>query len=89
MSSKAGLLNYALVNPPKFSSSGTENVQDREGLLILDRRALDRECLASALADHELGMAVVATDSIEEWRQKKGAAPPLVAVLFNTDQGML
>jgi DNA-binding NarL/FixJ family response regulator len=46
-------------------------------------RAVDRECLASALADHELGMAVVAIGSIEEWRAKKGPRPPLGAILFN------
>ncbi|TIX97074.1 MAG: response regulator transcription factor, partial [Mesorhizobium sp.] len=60
----------------------------------MDGRALDRECLASALVEHELGMAVAAMGSIEEWRSKKGSAPPLVAILFNlggrkvTDHGI-
>ncbi|MER8752191.1 response regulator transcription factor [Mesorhizobium sp. M1050] len=61
---------------------------------MLDGRALDRECLASALEDHELGMAVVAMGSIEEWRVRKGEASSLATILFNlggrkmTDHGI-
>ncbi|TIW46775.1 MAG: DNA-binding response regulator, partial [Mesorhizobium sp.] len=44
--------------------------------------------------DHELGMGVAALSSIDEWRVKKGSAPPLAAILFNlggrkvTDHGI-
>ena len=54
-----------------------------ECLLIIDGRALDRECLAAALVDHELGMAVAIMGSVEEWRVKKGAHPPLGGILYN------
>ncbi|WP_246693126.1 MULTISPECIES: response regulator transcription factor [unclassified Mesorhizobium] len=81
MSSSAGLPNYASSSQPSVPSNGT--APDKECLLILDGRALDRECLASALVDHKLGMAVAAMGSIEEWRIKKSSAPPLVAILFN------
>jgi DNA-binding NarL/FixJ family response regulator len=56
---------------------------DRECLVILDQRALDRQCLASALVENEIGMAVAAMGSMEEWRGKKGAHPPLGAILYN------
>jgi hypothetical protein len=97
MGSTVGLHNYTSTNQTGVPSGGTENANEQAGrqcLLILDGRALDRECLASALEDHELGMAVVAMGSIDEWRVKKGSAPPLAAILFNlggrkvTDHGI-
>lgn len=85
MSSVIGLHNLASPNQSEISSSSAKSNEqlDKECLLILDGRALDRECLASALEDHELGMAVVAMDRIEEWRIKKEAYPRLAAILFN------
>lgn len=97
MDSTVGLHNYTSSNQSLVPPRGTENVHGEAGkecLLILDGRALDRECLASALADHELGMAVAAMGSIEEWRAKKGSYPAVGAILFNlggrkvTDQGI-
>lgn len=52
-------------------------------LLILDTRALDRECLAKALVDSGLAMDVLAMMSIEEWKRKKDILPPLGAILLN------
>ncbi|WP_412033620.1 LuxR C-terminal-related transcriptional regulator [Mesorhizobium sp. BH1-1-5] len=86
MSSAIGLHSFALPSQPEISSGGgtRDNEQaDRECLLILDGRALDRECLASALEDHDLGMAVAAMGTIEEWRIKKDSYAPLSAILFN------
>ena len=40
-------------------------------LLIIDGRALDRQCLASALSSRSLGMEVVALGSAEEWHKEK------------------
>ncbi|MES0035958.1 response regulator transcription factor [Mesorhizobium sp. M0046] len=97
MGSTAGLHNYTSANRPGVPCGGTEVVRGqtgRECLLILDGRALDRECLASALVEHELGMDVAALGSIEEWRVRKSSAPPLAAILFNlgsrkvTDRGI-
>jgi DNA-binding NarL/FixJ family response regulator len=86
MGSTIGLHDFASTNQPEISSSNAvrgDEQADKECLLILDGRALDRECLASALEDHDLGMAVAAMGTIEEWRTKKGAYPPLSAILFN------
>ncbi|TIN31077.1 MAG: response regulator transcription factor [Mesorhizobium sp.] len=97
MSSTAGLHNYGSTNQSRVPSSVAENLHQEAGkqyLLMLDGRALDRECLASALEDHELGMAVVAMGSIEEWRIRKGSASSLSTILFNlggrkvTDHGI-
>lgn len=93
----AGLHNHNSANQSEVPSGGPGIVQaqtGRECLLILDGRALDRECLASALVEHELGMDVAALGSIEEWRVRKRSGPPLAAILFNlgsrkvTDRGI-
>lgn len=52
-------------------------------LLIIDNRALDRECLARALVYHDLGLEVSALASIEEWRKQKDLHPSLAAILLN------
>lgn len=52
-------------------------------LVIIDNRALDRECLAESLASHDIEMDVVACGSIEEWKAIEKSHPPLSAVLFN------
>jgi len=86
MSSIVGLHNHVSTNKSEILSGGTGGEHEQEGrecLLILDGRALDRECLMAALDDHDLGMAVAAMGSIEEWRMKKEVNPPLAAILFN------
>lgn len=95
MVSAIGLHNFDSASQAYSSSNGRGSEQaDKECLLILDGRALDRECLASALKDHDLGMAVAAMGTIEEWRIRKEACPPLAAILFNlggrkfTDHGI-
>ena len=51
MGSTVGLHNHVSTSQSGVPSSGTENVHEQAGnnLLMLDGRALDRECLASAL----------------------------------------
>ncbi|WP_164783765.1 MULTISPECIES: response regulator transcription factor [unclassified Mesorhizobium] len=86
MTSTIGLHSNTSANRSVAISRETGALHEKEErgyLLILDERALDRECLASALLDHEIGMAIVAMRSIEEWRFKKRSASPLVAILFN------
>jgi DNA-binding NarL/FixJ family response regulator len=81
-----GLHNFASksqLQVPRTGSKSSNEDAGMECLLILDARALDRECLASALKDRDLGLTVVAMGSIAEWRMKKGAHPPLAAILFN------
>jgi DNA-binding NarL/FixJ family response regulator len=66
-------------------SAGDRNPTDpsENCLLILDARALDRECLAKALVDSGLPMDVLALASVEEWKRKRDALPPLGAILVN------
>lgn len=52
-------------------------------LLILDVRALDRECLAKALVDSGLAMDVLAMASVDDWKRKRDVLPPLGAILLN------
>ena len=52
-------------------------------LLVLDGRALDRECLAKALISRGMDREVFAVGSLEEWRREKDLHPPVEAILFN------
>lgn len=64
------------------SHSSSEQTR-QESLLIIDSRALDRECLAKALIQHDLGMEVSALSSVEEWRKQRNLYPALAAILLN------
>lgn len=52
-------------------------------LVIVDPRALDRECLARSIIAHKVEMEVLAFGSIEEWKREKDLHPPLAAILLN------
>jgi DNA-binding NarL/FixJ family response regulator len=52
-------------------------------LVIIDNRALDRECFAQSIAAHKTGMEVLAFGSIEDWKNKEDDHPPLAAILLN------
>jgi len=52
-------------------------------LIIIDGRALDRECLAQSITAHRVGMQVLAFGTIEEWKVKREEYPPLAAILLN------
>ena len=52
-------------------------------LLILDPRALERECLAKSLVTRGLAMDVCVASSIEEFRRRRQSLPPLGAILLN------
>jgi len=52
-------------------------------LLIIDDRALDRQCLAYCISAHKIDMDVLAFGSVEEWERKRHDYPPLAAVLLN------
>ncbi|QRM57743.1 response regulator transcription factor [Sinorhizobium sp. BG8] len=52
-------------------------------LVIIDSRALDRQCLAQSIATHKVDMRVLAFGSMEEWKQKRHEHPPLAAILLN------
>jgi DNA-binding NarL/FixJ family response regulator len=88
MDSTAGLHHYASSQSSGVAPPGAGNVfapdgSDGECLVILDPRALDRQCLSSALVEHEIGMAVAAMGTMEDWRVRKATHPPLGAILYN------
>ena len=53
-------------------------------LAIVDKRALERECLAQALINHHIGLKVFTFGSLEEWQASKKELSNLRAVLINT-----
>lgn len=57
--------------------------RSNRSLIIIDGRALDRECLAQSITAHRVGMQVLAFGSIEEWKVKREEYPPLAAILLN------
>lgn len=51
-------------------------------LVIIDNRALDRECLAHGLTNHSIDMSIATFSSFEQWQhQRRGRS--VGAVLFN------
>ncbi|WP_245409733.1 response regulator transcription factor [Pararhizobium haloflavum] len=68
----------------RYGLGGAGDVGECEQcLLVIDNRALGRECLSKALIDHNLGMEVAAMGSVEEWRKDRAYHTPLAAILLN------
>jgi DNA-binding NarL/FixJ family response regulator len=65
----------------KGGVSGEENIERK--LLIVDSRALDRECFAQSLVSHGIGMIVLPFGSVESFKATKQPISSLSAVLFN------
>jgi len=57
--------------------------QSDRSLVIIDSRALDRECFARSIAAHRVGMKVLAFGSIDGWKFEQEKHPPVAAILFN------
>jgi DNA-binding NarL/FixJ family response regulator len=51
--------------------------------LIIDNRALDRQCLARCISTLKIDMDVLAFGSMDEWKKKQHEYPPLAAILLN------
>ncbi|NTS30916.1 DNA-binding response regulator, NarL/FixJ family, contains REC and HTH domains [Phyllobacterium sp. YR620] len=60
-----------------------QKYQPEDYLAIVDKRALERECLAQALHNHHIGLKVYTFGSLEEWRASKRSVSHLRAVLVN------
>jgi DNA-binding NarL/FixJ family response regulator len=81
----------SLIHPISLESSNRMNEKAFEGvnlrrdrsLLIIDNRALDRQCLAQCISAHKIDMDVVALGSMDEWKRKRNDYPPLAAILLN------
>lgn len=68
--------NEGLPSSPQLRSAGY--------IALIDKRALERECLAHGLAIHNIGMRVVACSSLEDWSETKRDLGLPRAILFNT-----
>ncbi|MBB5702857.1 DNA-binding NarL/FixJ family response regulator [Ochrobactrum daejeonense] len=82
--STANEIKSSRLDTPKDASikpeDGGENAQPL--LVIIDNRALDRECLAHGLNNHSIDMSIATFSSFEQWQhQRRGRTAG--AVLFN------
>jgi len=85
-------IRTTVIPPPSVTefpvSRETDTFEQRRkperSLVILDSRALDRECFARSIAAHKAGLEVLAFGAIEEWRREQDEHPPLSAILLNT-----
>lgn len=54
-----------------------------KAVIIIDGRALDRECLVHGLRSHDIGADVLAFGSIEEWKRVRDRYPPASVIALN------
>lgn len=69
--------HFEAVNLPEPST------QQERLLVIIDGRALDRQCLAQSIAAQKSDMRVLALGSIEEWMHQRSQRPRLSAILLS------
>ena len=78
------LFHAAPTIDPSHTLDDTDHALPRgRSLLIIDDRALDRQCLAYCISAHKMDMDVLAFGSINEWERKRHDYPPLAAILLN------
>lgn len=65
------------------SDKGPINIPRGRSLLIIDDRALDRQCLAYCISAHKMDMDVLAFGSMTEWERKRHDYPAVAAILLN------
>ncbi|MDY6960884.1 MAG: response regulator transcription factor [Pseudomonadota bacterium] len=86
---RASMVERRLSTPPVLAAVLEQRGRDEAAfpgdgcLLVLDGRALDRECLAKALISRGLDKEVFAVGSVDEWKREKDSHPPVEAILFN------
>ena len=67
----------------KEHGSTVATPKPKHSLVIIDKRELDRQCLAQCMASYKTDLLILAFGSIEEWRQTRDEYPPLSAILLN------
>lgn len=67
----------------KYARLSYEGMTAPKSLVLLDSRALDRECFAHSLRTHGIAMEVLAFGSIDEWRMEQDIHPPLGVIVLN------
>ncbi len=68
------------INSRNFTDPG--QIRERS-LLIIDNRALDRQCLARCLSSLKMDMDVLAFATVDEWKRKRHDYPPIAAILLS------
>ena len=61
----------------------TDTETSERTLVLIDNRALERECLAKGISAYKPGTEVLALSSIEEWKRVRDQFPPLAAILLH------
>lgn len=64
-----------------ISESVTPASESEKYILIIDPRALDRECLSRSLSIYNPAMNIVTTGSVEEWRKRHMSDQPSAVLL--------
>jgi DNA-binding NarL/FixJ family response regulator len=67
---------------PRFEQSPSAPLPTHS-LVIIDKRELDRQCLAQCMAAQKADACVLAFGSIEEWKLVRDQHPPLLAILLS------
>lgn len=70
-----------IVMPP--GETTTTRAIWEQSLVVVDSRALGRQCLTQSLRSSGICLNVVAVESMEEWRNQAAQHPPLSAILIN------
>jgi DNA-binding NarL/FixJ family response regulator len=68
---------------PLRDSSASDPERLARFMVIIDSRALERECLAQTIIAHNVGTEVLAFGSIEGWALKREVYPPPSAIIFS------
>lgn len=63
-------------------SVSRDELTESDPVVIFDKRALERECLARGLTGHKPNMNVVAVGSVEEWRAIHGSSEASAILLI-------
>ena len=62
---------------------GGEDLASRRSLLVIDSRALERQCLAFSIATHRKDIDVLGFASVAEWKSRRNEFPSPAAILLN------
>jgi DNA-binding NarL/FixJ family response regulator len=73
----------AAANPRRASVSATIPETRELLLVIIDNRALDRQCLARCITSTRPEVSILAFDTVEEWRRHRDSGTLPAAILLN------
>ncbi|MDH4989444.1 response regulator transcription factor [Aquamicrobium lusatiense] len=75
---------HRIHDPGTEPPGGAEEAgQPDRTLVIIDNRALERECFAQSLIARGVGLEVLAVGRIEEYTARRDEVPPVCAILLN------